>query len=267
VVEFAYSLRRLRNDYDGPLVRVRRGSDNTEQDIGFTSLGLFDAVALEDFVGGGDGYLVTWYDQSGNGVDATAPAAGVQPRIADGSGQLVALNSQPAVLFDPTSEADERELFASGISISEADAYAVASFRDTAFNDITNSDILHLFDGGDDGYRMIRYDYPDDDYHQVVFLGSSPDSIAYPSNDLDQNLFYSRMSDGEQIFGINGVDLGQNSRSSLAGLPADRLYIGDDSTQDDPFFGHIQELILFNRDTSSDRSAIESAMNDFYEIY
>jgi len=35
----AYSLRKLRADYSGSAVRVRRSSDNTEQDIGFTTQG------------------------------------------------------------------------------------------------------------------------------------------------------------------------------------------------------------------------------------
>ena len=35
----AYSVRKLRNAYTGSAIRVRRSSDNTEQDIGFTALG------------------------------------------------------------------------------------------------------------------------------------------------------------------------------------------------------------------------------------
>ena len=45
----AYSLRKLRLDYDGPAIRVRRTTDNSEQDIGFNGSGQIDREALADF--------------------------------------------------------------------------------------------------------------------------------------------------------------------------------------------------------------------------
>jgi hypothetical protein len=59
----AYSLRRLRSDYQGPAIRVRRASDSAEQDFGFTSGGNLDVSAIESFLGGSDGTVVTWYSQ------------------------------------------------------------------------------------------------------------------------------------------------------------------------------------------------------------
>lgn len=47
--EVAYSLDKLDKDYEGSAVRVRRESDNEEQDIGFVS-DLFDSASLETFV-------------------------------------------------------------------------------------------------------------------------------------------------------------------------------------------------------------------------
>ena len=47
--EVAYSLDKLDKDYEGSAVRVRRESDNQEQDIGFSS-NLFDSASLEAFV-------------------------------------------------------------------------------------------------------------------------------------------------------------------------------------------------------------------------
>jgi len=46
----AYSLRKLRAAYSGSAVRVRRSSDNTEQDIGFTTQGELDTTSLLSFV-------------------------------------------------------------------------------------------------------------------------------------------------------------------------------------------------------------------------
>jgi hypothetical protein len=67
----AYSLRRIGpSGYFGPAIRVRRDSDNTLRDIGFTSDGQLDTVGLLDFVGvTGSGFVQTWYDQSGNSTN------------------------------------------------------------------------------------------------------------------------------------------------------------------------------------------------------
>jgi hypothetical protein len=76
----AYSLRLLRSAYTGDAIRVRRASDNTEQDIGFVSNEL-DISALTTFCSGTNGFVKTWYDQSGNGYDATQTTDASQPQI------------------------------------------------------------------------------------------------------------------------------------------------------------------------------------------
>ena len=79
----AYSLRLLRTDYTGSAIRVRRASDNTEQDIGFVNNEL-DTASLTSFCSGTNGFVKTWYDQSGNGRDATQSTAANQPQIVSG---------------------------------------------------------------------------------------------------------------------------------------------------------------------------------------
>jgi hypothetical protein len=79
----AYSIRRLRTAYTGPLLRVRRSSDNAEQDIGFSSSGCgdLDTAALTTFVGGNSAFIRTWYDQSGNGRNISQTTSANQPRL------------------------------------------------------------------------------------------------------------------------------------------------------------------------------------------
>jgi len=89
----AYSLRSLTGG-DPKVVRVRRDTDggagdNDEQD--FTASGI-SSGALVAFVGSGnDGFVETWYDQSGNSEDAVQETAGSQPKIVN-AGDLVADN-------------------------------------------------------------------------------------------------------------------------------------------------------------------------------
>lgn len=91
--------------YTGPLIRVRRSSDNAEQDI--NSVGTMDAngnkaldtSALLTFAGAGNAFVVTWYDQSGNGKNCTQGTAAKQPRIVN-AGALDSFNSISSMLFD-----------------------------------------------------------------------------------------------------------------------------------------------------------------------
>jgi hypothetical protein len=87
----AYSLRKLRTAYTGAAIRVRRSSDNAEQNINFVS-GDLDTASLLTFCGAGNGFITTWYDQSGNANNAT------QPTLLASQAQIV---SSGAIITDP----------------------------------------------------------------------------------------------------------------------------------------------------------------------
>lgn len=80
----AYSTRRLRGAYAGPLLRVRRSADNAEQDIGATLAGDLDAAALAGFCGVDTCLVRTWYDQSTNGRHMNQAGVVNQPAIVTG---------------------------------------------------------------------------------------------------------------------------------------------------------------------------------------
>jgi len=91
-----YSLRKINSTYTGSAIRVRRSVTNTEQDIGFDSNGDLDTAALTTFVGAQSGFVTIWYDQSGNGINATQTIAGSQPRIVN-TGVIELQNALPSV--------------------------------------------------------------------------------------------------------------------------------------------------------------------------
>jgi len=96
----AYGLRKLRCAYAGSAIRVRRSSDNATSDIGFTTLGDLDTTSLKTFVGAGNnGFVTIWYDQSGNSVNVSPPAATNQPKIIN-AGVVNRKNGIPTILFD-----------------------------------------------------------------------------------------------------------------------------------------------------------------------
>jgi hypothetical protein len=92
----AYSLRALSNSYVGPVVTVRRSTDSAEAD--FTATEVSDGT-LAAWCGGGDGFVKVWWDQSGNGRDATQATAAAQPKLVS-SGVLVTEGEKAAVQFD-----------------------------------------------------------------------------------------------------------------------------------------------------------------------
>ena len=112
----AYSIRLLRTAYTGPIMRVRRTSDNVEADVGFDSNNEFgltspisntsDAQSYTDFADfvGHTGtptiaYVRYWYDQTGNGNHGDQANEALQCNVYI-SGAIPILNGKP--VLDPT---------------------------------------------------------------------------------------------------------------------------------------------------------------------
>lgn len=79
---------------------MRRTSDNTAQDIGFDANGQLDTASLLSFVGSGDGYVTTWYDQVGTLHVADTDHENQPQIVRDGEVITAAANGLPAVEFD-----------------------------------------------------------------------------------------------------------------------------------------------------------------------
>ena len=93
----AYSLRSLTGG-DPKVVRVRRESDNNEQDFTASEV---SSGALVDFVGSGnDGFVDTWYDQSGNNRPLIQTTASEQPLIVENGVFLNGVKSNQATSND-----------------------------------------------------------------------------------------------------------------------------------------------------------------------
>jgi len=93
----AYSLRKLRSDYTGPAIRVRRTSDGSEQDIGFDESGWVDTGALTSFVGSSNGEVVTWYAQVSGENDLTTASSG--PLVVENGSVIKTAQDKPILNF------------------------------------------------------------------------------------------------------------------------------------------------------------------------
>lgn len=96
---------RLRSGYAGALFRVRRASDNAEQDIS-TAAGSSAAnvAALATFCSGTNGYVRTIYDQSGNSRDIGVATASQQPLIYDSVLGAIRIDDALAPIWDPNDD-------------------------------------------------------------------------------------------------------------------------------------------------------------------
>ena len=95
----AFSLRKLRNGYSGPCIRVRRASDNAQRDIYFNNSLTVDTNAIINFCGASNGFVSVWFDQSGNNKFLQRGTATNQPQIYNGSAVLLE-SGKPTLYFD-----------------------------------------------------------------------------------------------------------------------------------------------------------------------
>lgn len=103
-VSQAYSLRLLTSAYAGSAIRIRRSSDNTEQDIGFDVNGDLDTAAITTFVGANSAYIVTLYDQGGSASNLTTSSTARQPRIVNAGVMEELTTGKPGFRTDGTDD-------------------------------------------------------------------------------------------------------------------------------------------------------------------
>lgn len=122
----AYGTTKLYSAYAGAALQVQRASDNATLDIGFAAAtNRMDAAALDTFLSGTTGRVVTWYDQTGNGNHATesfatAPDIGV---AAWGSRAIRAIS------FSGNGTRRQKMTLPAGITGCNRNNYAVVSLK------------------------------------------------------------------------------------------------------------------------------------------
>jgi len=91
----AYSLRRLRTGYTGPVVTVRRSSDSAEAN--FTAAEVSGGTLAAWVGAGNDGFVRTWFDQSGNAKNAEQTTANRQPKLVSSGAVVLTPEGLPAM--------------------------------------------------------------------------------------------------------------------------------------------------------------------------
>ncbi len=239
----AYSLRKLRNGYYGFAIRVRRSSDNAEQDIAFKSDGTLDTTSLLAFVGSGNGFVTTWYDQSGNGYNAYQSTAINQPLIVS-SGSLTTNGGKPAIRC-----AGSTGLLINQISLGTTHSmFAVIDWSGPYkeyFGSFGNSWAFYQVDG---------------EYKASGVVGRT--NAAFTTNRFLGTLL--RVNTQLQYY-QNSATLGSAFTISSNNVFNLSNLIGEDYNWG--FAGDQQEAIIYTSSMASSRTAIESNINSYYSIY
>jgi hypothetical protein len=253
----AYSLRKLRTAYSGNCIRVRRSSDNTEQNIGFVGNEL-DTASLLTFCGVGNGFVTTWYDHSGSGRNATQSTAGNQPRIVN-SGTLEVVGSLPSILTNS-------KLLDTVININTLNTSMFVVNKKNSGSLELNVSMSQ--NGVFDKYSAIRKSSTD--LNSIRFRDSSNNDVNFNSLNtslaLTLNSFFT-IADNERVIRTNGVEFSTNTNGVT--FVANRLFINrlrNSSTQNIGN-GYFSEIIIYANNKYNDRTGIESNINNYYGIY
>ena len=244
----AYSLRQLTTAYTGSAIRVRRASDNTEQNIGFVNNEL-DTSSLTSFCSGTNGFVTTWYDQSGNGRNATQTTAANQPQIVS-SGSVIQRNSRPSML-----SSQDQLLLSSNLTIGKT--YSI-------FTVLENTRYGDTFLGCNDPYNYAYY-FPSSTLTQHAVSGGN---ASFAGVGLDYKLIslFRNNTTSVSLFKNNGLignsNLSNNNDFTILNLLGDNF-----SNTFYNFVGYASEIIVYSSNQSSNRTGIETNINDFYSIY
>jgi hypothetical protein len=263
--EAAYATALLYSSYGGSCLRVRRDSDNAEQDIGFSGQDI-DEASITSFCSGANCYVTTWYDQSGNGLDITNSTLSEQPKIYDSSTAIIYENSIPAIDFQSD------RLTRTAFNVSTPNLFSVQNFK-----------------SGNSGYGgWIKNAGPAINGFLISSTLNAPTQpILSQFNGSTSVMTYARKRNSARTLptgqfleswtfsGSTIVELYENSSSITTAPPG-----GGWPYSEGFFMGAItytgaviaytitmQCVVIFDGDQSANRTGIETAINNYYNIY
>ena len=239
------------NFYEGTINEfIIYGSDQTDNRTAIeANIGETYGIDLPSGVDTGydevDGFVETWYDQSGNGNDAVQETASNQPKIVDAGSLLT-----DGITFDGTAQVG---LVTGGFSLTQAFTTFSVSHTDDAS---TSVGIWATAASANDNLNAVSFFRNDDGF--AVNSGATLTTAGTIDYIADRTYLQTNVVNGgsSSIF----VD-GATGATGDAGLtnPSGVLIIGYfKSGGYFPLDGAIKELIIYDSDQTSNRAALET---------
>lgn len=251
----AYSLRLLSSAYTGYAVQVRR-IDNSVLDIGFTVNGLLDSMALKAFVGSENGYITTWYDQSGNGYNATQTSEVNQPQIVV-AGIIEKHNLNPYMTY---SGAQWLILPISSVRETHPNFTVNMVYQNT--NLTGNQGLWGCDDGGWDRLQLLSFG------GNAFGLSNGGGTTSNATNNTNRNIYTAIMNHGVSngtytvVNGAIGTTFTEGGGGSTTNLA-----IGAIASGNLPFKGNTSEFLAFRSSLlPAEREIIEANQQLYYDI-
>jgi hypothetical protein len=257
----AYSLRKLSSSYSGFGIKIRRSGDNAEANVALpvtadsaitVTFGTSSATTLNEFVTEGsnrDGFIVTWYDQSGNSNHATAPADTNEPQIVS-AGSLLA----DGIDFDGI---DDHLECTSALGITtDTSAFIVVKLDTTAGTQF----IVDNRDGGGDG--SIMYNSSGNFVH--LFQSGN----AQVSSSTNESLVIFEKSATEILVAVNdGTPTTTANTNSIDVTNAPKIGARSFLAPTSFVNGSVKEIVIYSSIQTANRSNIIDNINDHYSIF
>ncbi len=249
----AYSLRKLRDTYTGSAIQVRRSGDNATQNIGFTAAGNLDTTALKTFIGGGNGFVTIWYDQSGNARNLTQATTGKQPTIVN-AGVIYRKNNQPTLYFDATDDG----MLLSGSNYLTSNGFSVNL---VAGSNSASTGLRRAVQGSDANNWLIG---PYQNTHSW-FAGNWNHQIAVPwsTTQVERFTVIQSTSSANTSF-RNGTSV---TSGNIKSVTPGKLYLGTEGTFNEPLDGFISEVVSYATElNTTDRQSMETSQAAYYSV-
>jgi hypothetical protein len=243
----AYSLRKLRSSYTGNCITVQRSSDSTLKDIGFSG-NYLDIGTLLSFVGGGHGFVYTWFDQSGNNNHLIS---GTPPYIVI-NGALLLINGKASVYFDGAKFLESTNNFTSSNKFD--------------FSLVLKCTYVNRWICSIQGEFYVTFGLA----VASKISASFEDVPGWPTPPIIANNLYALFNVSwytpSICSSVNNTSANYDVTGRSMSINA-KFYLGKRSDSNAPFVGHISECIYYNRNNRSEKDPIKGSINNFYHIY
>jgi hypothetical protein len=215
--------------------------------------------------GGGDGFIATWYDQSGNGRNVTQPTASAQPFIVWES-NILKSNSKPVLKkFNVGTNSFGNSIVGQNHYSSRGLRYPYGSFAITkpvSLFTVTKYDNTsnQVAVGGDSTGNLTYFD----SISNGKFAHYSNGYIyANETPTTNKTIKFMLSNAGSSKISVNNGTIYTGSVGNIDYRGISLAYNTGGELQN----GEIQEVILWNYDQSNDRLNILNNMNNYYQVY
>lgn len=269
----AYSLRNIRTAYTGPVVQLRRSSDSSTRDC--YEAELTDGT-VATWASGGDAFVRTWYDQSGNARHVQQTTSSLQPQLVS-SGSVLLLNGKPAIDW---SAASVNRVMTGTVATSTA--MTVVSVFSAVKRSATYIKLFNIgADSANSGYALTPFVWEtaqDWQTNDSAFLANGYDSAQsarivssgaiFTSSATAQALFFNSISSAAARAFVNGTEIAYRVQTpgNTSVNASTTLYLGNNNASVQQFSGRMQEIIFWTADRLSSRAQAEYCAKGYYGI-